>query len=282
LSERGVVIGPGLAPALYALINDHVLIQNMIEPPHRFDFLDPGDPSESLGIVNEVASLVGEDGLRTVGVQKSALWRRVLFVLSMRGSLPFADKVDSIRLHTENKLSVTTTGNKKYDIDFDRLRIFDSRHIEGLEFCDSPPQRSDKKLILDWFNVRSGCVHRFDLLHQSGNFVREVHFYPSDRIAGNHDKKDLVSFSYLTEEECRSPDYSSVLAKYKILNWMRGAGIRGQSNGRDPNDPTKKKHYAIRIEHARRQVIDMPCDAGEIKEMLQILSEGFYGTEAYK
>jgi len=109
---------------------------------------------------------------------------------------------------------------------------------------------------------------------KTGDFVREIHFYPSDRIAGNHDKKDLVSFSYLTEEEYRSPEYSSVLIKYKILNWMKGAGIRGQSNGRDPNDPTKKKHYAIRIEHARRQVIDIPCDAGEIKEMLQVLSKG--------
>lgn len=282
MSERGVVIGSGLAPALYALINDHVLIQNVIESPHRFDFLDPGDLTEPLGIVNEVVSLVGEHGLRTVGVQKSALWRRVLFVLSMRGSLPFADKVDSIRLHAENKLSVMTTGNKKYEIDFDHLRIFDSRHVEGLEFCDSLPQRHDKKLVLDWFNVRSGCVHRFDILHYPGDFVREVHFYPSDRIAGNHDKKDLVSFSYLTEEEYRSAEYSSVLTKYKILNWMKDTGIRGQSNGRDPNDPTKKKHYAIRIEHARRQVIDVPCDAGEIKEMLQVLSEESYGTETYK
>jgi len=274
LSERGVVIGSGLDAALCALINDHVLIQNVIESPHRFDFLDPEDPTEALGVENEATSLSDEEGLRVVGIQKAALWERALFVLSMRGLLPFVDKVSSIRLRAENKLSVMTTGNKKYDIDFDSLRIFDSRHVEGLEFCDSLPQRPDQKLVLDWFNVRSGCVHRYDILHHPGDFVREIHFYPSDRIAGNHDKKDLVSFSYLTEEEYRSPEYSSVLIKYKILNWMKGAGIRGQSNGRDPNDPTKKKHYAIRIEHARRQVIDIPCDAGEIKEMLQVLSKG--------
>ena len=216
---------------------------------------------------------MGEDGFRAVGIQKSALWKRVLFVLSMRGSLPFADKVDSIRLRAENKLSVMTTGNKKCDIDFDQLRIFASRHVEGLEHYASPPQSPGKKLVLDWFNVRSGCTHRFDIFHQPGDFVREVHFYPSDRIAGNHDKKDFVSFSYLTEEECRGIEYSSVPAKYKILNWMRDAGIRGQSNGRDPNDPTKKKHYAIRIEHTRRQVIDVPRDTGEVEEMLQVLSE---------
>jgi hypothetical protein len=274
LSERDVVIGTGLNAALCALINDQVLIQNVIEPPHRFDFLDPEDLTEALGVVNEVTSLVCEEGLQAVGIQKSALWRRVLFALSMRGSLPFADKVDSIRLHPENKLSVMTTGNKKYDINFGSLRIFDSRHVVGLEFYDFLPRHPDKKLVLDWFNVRSGCAHRFDILHQTGGFVKEIYFYPSDRIAGNHNKKDLVSFSYLTEEEYRDPDHSIVPAKYKILNRMKSAGIKGQSNGRDPSDPTKKKHYSIRIEHARRQIIDVPCDAEEIKEMLQVLSEG--------
>ena len=43
-------------------------------------------------------------------------------VSTIAAIFPFADKVDSIRLHTENKLSVMTTGNKKYEIDFDHLR----------------------------------------------------------------------------------------------------------------------------------------------------------------
>ena len=277
-----MVIGSGLDAALYALINGHLLIQNTIEPPHRFDFLDPEDPTEALGVANESASLVGEDGHREVGVQKSALWERALYALAMRGLLPFADKVDSIRLQAGNKLSVITTGNKKYDIDFEFLRVFDSRHVEGLEFCGAPPKRSDRRLVLDWFNVRSGCTHRFDVFRQPGNFVREVYFYPSDRIAGNHDKKDLVSFSYLTEEECRDSEHSSVPVKYKVLNWMKSAGIRGQSNGRDPNDPTKKKHYAIRIEHARRQITDVPCNTGEVKKMLKSLSGGILGIKTHK
>ena len=269
-----MVIGSGLGAALYALLNGHVLIQNVIESPHRFDFLNPETPTFFFGITNEPTHLMGENEERVVGIRKSDLWERSLYALSIRGLLPFADKVDTIRLAPENKLSVMTTGNKKYDIEYDELKVFDSRHVEGMELCEFPPAHRDKKLVLDWFNVRSGCTHRFDFLCQPADFVKEVYFYASDRIAGSHDKKDLVTLSYLNEDELRDPDYSSVPAKYRILNWMKELGIKGQSNGRDPSDPTKRKHYAIRIEHARRQVLDDPCDEGEIEEALREFDRG--------
>ena len=108
---------------------------------------------------------------------------------------------------------------------------------------------------MDWFSVRSGCVHGFDFLQGEDNFVKKIYFYPSDRIAGNHNKKDLVAISHLTDEEMGSHEFSIVPAMYKALNWMKSVGIKGQSNGRDPDNPSRKKYYAIKIEHSRRQVL---------------------------
>ena len=251
---RDLVIGSGLSAAQFAYENNCVLIQNLVEPPHRFDFFSP-ESSVPFGIANEARVLTGDTDTRVVGAPRYLLWERLLFELSLAGRLPLSDKVESIRIRSKNNLSITTRGNKKIDMEAQKIYIMDPRKITGLEFCDNVPLVPERALVLDWFNVRSGCVHEFDFFEGTDNFINQVYFYPSDRVAGNHDKKDAVSISYLTGEELGDQEYSIIPARYKTLNWMKSVGIRGQSNGRDPNNPEKKKYYAIRLEHSRRQVI---------------------------
>lgn len=256
-----LVIGSGLRAARFAFDNNYTLVQNLVEPPHRFDFFDPEIFNLPFKLENLSRTLQGCKGTQEVGLPKYFLWERLLFELSMRGDLPLSDKVESIRIKSPSAASVTTRGNKKIDFNFDKVHVMDPRGVTGLEFSDNKSRLPEKRLVLDWFNVRSGCVHDFDFFSGESHFAHTVHFYPSERIAGNHNKKDLVSFSHLTTEELNSPEYSIVPLRYKILNWMKREGVRGQSNGRDPNDPSKKKHYAIKIEHARRQVIHAPEDS---------------------
>lgn len=251
---RDLVIGSGLQAARFAFDNDCTLIQNLVEPPLRFDFFSPESPVP-FDIANEARVLTGDTDTRVVGAPKYLLWERLLFELSLAGRLPLSDKVESIRIKSKNSLSVTTRGNKKIDLEAGRIYVMDPRGVTGLELCDDVPMLPERALVLDWFNVRSGCVHEFDFFEGTDNFVNQVYFYPSDRIAGNHNKKDLVAVSHLTGNELSDHEYSIIPAMYKTLNWMKSVGIKGQSNGRDPNNPSKKKYYAIRIEHSRRQVI---------------------------
>lgn len=254
---RDLVVGSGLDAVQFAYDNDCVLIQNLIEPPHRFDFFDPGY-TLPFNIPNEVRVLTGDTDTKVVGAPKHLLWERLLFELSIEGRLPLSDKVATIRIKSKNELSITTRGNKKIDLVAEKIHLMDPRKVIGSEHCEEVPTLSDRSLVLDWFSVRSGCVHEFDFFEGEDNFINQVYFYPSDRIAGNHNKKDLVAISHLTSEELGSSEYSIVPAMYKTLNWMKSVGIKGQSNGRDPNNPLKRKYYAIRIEHSRRQVIGVP------------------------
>ena len=54
-------------------------------------------------------------------------------------------------------------------------------------------------------------LHSYDYFETSSNFVKELYFYPSMRIDGVSDKKDLVAVSYLEKEELNDFDYSMVL-----------------------------------------------------------------------
>ena len=100
--------------------------------------------------------------------------------------------------------------------------------------------------------------HDHDYLQTDSEFVRHVYFYPSDRIDGNHDKKDLASFSYISEENLKLFDYSPTIVKFKVLKTMKEAGIRGTRNGKNPLYPTSSmepyKYRAVDIEPDRREV----------------------------
>ena len=63
--------------------------------------------------------------------------------------------------------------------------------------------------VIDWVNIRSGMVHEHDTLEDTeSSFVNKIYFYPSERIDGNHDKKDLVAVSYMNKKQIDSIEYS--------------------------------------------------------------------------
>ena len=94
--------------------------------------------------------------------------------------------------------------------------------------------------------------HEFEVIESDTDFVQRIHFYPSDRIDGNENKKDLVSISTMTEEQLYDVEYSEVYVKFKILHLMKQAGITGSKNGTD--DRGNVKYRPIKIESAKREV----------------------------
>ena len=170
-------------------------------------------------------------------------WEWLCFNLSLAGLIPFSDKASSIRI-TDEGVSIVA-GTKSYRVVSDNIIVFDDDGVAGLP--DPVGKTSDVYEVFDWMNVRSGMTHEHERLDSTSDFVKWIYFYPSERIDGNHNKKDLVSISYMSEGQLQDPKYSEIYAKFKVLYMMREAGIKGQSAG-------VGKNYSIKVEPTLREV----------------------------
>jgi hypothetical protein len=265
-----IVIGSGLNAVLFAYINNFTLINNEFRIPFRFDFFGSTVNSYDLSIPRHEVVLQGREEKISLGVSKRDAYKHLLFVMSLSGLNPLSDRVISIRLEDKNTLKAIT-GKTKINFKYKKLHIFDDKNIHGL-----PDKLEDlnKNLykIMDWIDVKSCTTHPYEYFETSDDFVNEVFLYPSERIDGNHkNRKDVVAVSYLTEEQLQDYEYSDTYAKFKVLNIMKDAGIRGARNGRDMLDKTKYKYYALKIECAKREVISLQKTLYEDTENIEFV-----------
>ena len=176
-------------------------------------------------------------------------------VPQLSGQSPMAGKVSSINIR-DNILKATTKDSRLGKFQFNKLVIFDDSNVFGL-----PPlkeKKVGKSRVLDWFDVRSGMEHEHDSFESDDEFVKKIIFYPSDRFGNQSSgrvRKDLVSISYLDEEQVTDFEYSDTMARFKILQMMKDAGIRGARNGRDVNNPEVYRYYSPKIEATQREII---------------------------
>lgn len=232
-----IVIGGSLRALLYAYNHELPTIYVQEKVPFRFDEIE----HKNLAYLGLKADQL---------YRKSELWARLRFFLGLSGLLPMADKASSIRIN-DNQLSVVTNRSRNIKFNFNKLVVFDDEKVFGLPAIKK--KTTEKSRVFDWVNVRSGCSHSILHLHSDGEFVKDIIFYPTDR-SDNRNLKDLVAISYLTDEEINDFNYSDTMAKFKIVEMMKEAGIRGARNGRDVNNPERFKYYAIKIEPAQRIV----------------------------
>jgi hypothetical protein len=253
-----VVIGNGLSALVYAYCNDRMLIRVRDEGPPPFDFFEPRFDLTPYYFNSIDYELKSNSGVKIVGAPKRELWERLSFVLSLSGNMPFAGNVKAIRVNPEKKIVSVVGSGAATEISYTKLRVFDDTDLYGLDDfrnLETVEFLSPKKIkILDWLNVRSGCRHEHDHMYTGDDFVNEIYFYPSERVDGKHDLKDLVAISYLTREQLNDVEYSDTYARLKVRGIMKDHGIRGTRNGRDTKNPEKYKYYAIRIESAARDV----------------------------
>ena len=232
-----IIIGGGLNAKMYAYFNKCPCVYIFDDAPFRFDFLQ-----HSWGVESEEKNML-------------QIWERLNFVLSLAGQLPVGNKSASFNIR-DNILNIATKGSRLVKLQFNKLVVFDDRNVQGL------PPIKEKKVgkfrILDWFDVRSGMEHEHDSLESDENFVKKVIFYPSDRFGNQSSgrvRKDLVSVSHLDEAQVRDFEYSDTMARFKVLQMMKDAGIKGARNGRDTNNPELYRYYSPKIEATQREVI---------------------------
>lgn len=245
-----VVIGGNLEAFAYAYKHSLPVLYTNLKPPFPFDYLQP-DVDFELIPLSPPRVLKSTSGTLTFGPPKEQLWQKLLFVLSVSGRVLYGDTVRSVSIEG-NTMELSCEGTRRKTINFEQVTIFDDKGVIGL-----PPlkkQTKYKNIVYDWVNVVSGGLHEYDLLQYSDDFIRTVHFYPSDRN-DNTRLKDLVSVSYLTDEQLVDFSYSGTYVKFKLLDIFKELGIRGARNGRDVNRPGHYKYYAVKLEPADRRVV---------------------------
>jgi len=172
----------------------------------------------------------------------------------MAGLMPLSDLAENMRIK-ERQLSITTRHSRLIRINFDKLVIFDDKKVSGL--TTTTRKEKGKNRVIDWINVRSGCNHDHTYLEDDHDFVKKITFYPTKR-SDNSSWKDLFAESYLTDEQLTDFNFSDTMVRFKVLDMMKKAGIRGSRNGKNPLYPERSKipykYYAVKIETAEREV----------------------------
>jgi hypothetical protein len=236
---EGIIVGYNLSALIYAFYTGMPVVGYTSSMPWHFEKLRlPVDLSEH--------------GMGQ-GVIKSRieLWHHLYMLLSMGGQIPFADNAATIRISDGSLLVSTDNRSRLVEAEHEVLWVFDDHNLEGLPAITTV---CDQYRVCDWFNVRSGMRHGESvLMTPTDDFIRTIHFYPSERLDGHHpDKKDLCTESFLSEGDLDKFEYSPTYARFKTLSIMKGLGLKGSSNGTCPKSG-KKKHYALKIEHDRRE-----------------------------
>lgn len=244
-----LVIGSSVSALLYSYFNNVPVLFTDIRKPKFFEHFGLNVNIDKLGAGTESSTLVTNTGNHMVGIPKNYIWGRLVYLLSYAGLLPLSDKATSIRIEDENILRVTTEYSRFVKFKFNELLVFGDDNLYGIT-----SEENEVYEVLDWMNVRSGMVHKFDKIENESDLVRHIYFYPSGRIDGAHDKKDLVAVSYLTKEQLSDFDYSDTYARFVVEDLMRICGIRGRRNGRDTKNPNLYRHYSIKVETAEREI----------------------------
>jgi hypothetical protein len=151
-------------------------------------------------------------------------WEDHCAFLSLRGFLPFADKIRSMRLLEDNTIRVILR-NTFVSIDFSKLVIFSPEKIEGLP---APTGRTSTKYkVIDWIDMRAGMTHEHKRIESTTDFVNCILFYPSQRLDGYHPtKKDAAAISYIEEDKLDNIEWSDSYARLKAISIMKEAGIK--------------------------------------------------------
>ena len=265
-----LVVGSSLEALTYSYLNNLPLVHTRLQPPHFLERFNPATDLTAFGIENKKHTLKSNSEDIEVGIKKNFLWEKLYFNLSLSGHIPLESKCVSLRIDNDT-LRAATSKARLAKIKFKELLIFDDNSLIGL---GAYKIKERKYKVYDWFSVRSGMKHDYDLLCGDDQFVNKIYFYQSERVDGNHPFKDAIAYSSLTADQLQDFEYSDINARFKTIYMMKQAGIRGTRNGRDTANKDRYKYYAIKIENSKRQIIET-ANIYDNKENITFIYDSF-------
>lgn len=239
--HQEIVVGSSLKAILFAFKKNCPVIFTDPQTPFRFEYLDYNINLDALKLDNKKNKLLSTDNHKFVGLEKFLLWERLLFLLSLDSKVPLSNLCKSIRCD-DNKIVCFNEYSKIAQFKFDKCYYFDEENSVG--FIKEKNIDSELITCYDWIAFNKGGKHKVDYIETDNSFVKNVWFYPSDRIDGATAIKDACIVSQLRKNQLESFDFSETMARFKLEHEMYARGMKGPSNGYGPNG--KLKYYKFR------------------------------------
>jgi len=246
-----VVVGSSLEALAYSFLNNIPFVCARFDSPYFFERFEPGVDLSVFDFKNDIVNLKTNKSPLQMGASKLRLWEKLYFYLNLSGLCIKSTNVSSLRIQGD-VLKITTSNARLIKVHYNKLNVFDDHNVQGLSI---PTTRDEKYVVYDWFQVKSGMKHEYDLIYDEGDFVHKLIFYPSERVAGEHNFKDVIGVSCLDKKQIEEFEYSDVNARFKTLYMMKEAGIKGARNGKDMKDRTKYKYYSVKVETSSREIV---------------------------
>ena len=257
-----IAIGCNLSSAIYCFYNQIPMIFVEKRKVHPFDFFEPNTDLSLLKIEPLRYDLTrSDDGVTLFGASKTQVYEKMLALLSLSGLIPFSNLAKSVNINKKD-IKIVTERNKVFNVAYKKLLVFDDTKINGLSNIIKKDE-SQSVQVLDWFEVNLGATHDIDHITTKNHFIKDIFFYQSNRASVHSNRKDLVAISYLTPKEAKYEyQYSDTYARFKVLELMKEAGIRGTKNGKNPNYPERSsepyKWLSPKIELMQREISSLP------------------------
>jgi len=234
-----IVVGSSLRALLFAAERDIPVFFTEPEKPFEFDFFAPSVDLSSWGLHNEPQLWTTPDGELATGQSKIALWEHLLFVLGLKGLMPFSDLCSSIRLD-ENTLTGFSDYAKLRSVDFGTCHYFDEHATYNLLPCENTKRNY---IVYDRIAFSRGGKHHLDLIESEDLFCSKIWFYPTPRIDGKNPVKDACAVSILSDDQIGDFDFSETMARLITLQKMKDLGLRGPKNGWQADGSRKYRSF---------------------------------------
>jgi len=268
LEYSEIVVGSNLTAVLYAFHNKLPIFFTTPQRPFRFDYLEPSLNLTCVRLEGVSRPLITHGQNINVGHAKELLWERLLFLLSLEGQMPLSDLCESMR-YTGETLVCSNEYSKIAEIKFEKAYYFGDDNCTGL--TEEKTVADPTYMCYDWIAFNRGGKHEIDFIETADDFVKQIWFYPTDRIDGSSPVKDACLVSRLTETELLNFDYSQTMARFKMIAEMENRGMKGLFNGYSPTGTPK--HYKFRttiIGRERREELERPQPSVETVEVPEI------------
>jgi hypothetical protein len=250
LEYDSIVVGSSLKAVLFAYTRQFPLIFTKASAPFRFDYVAPDIAEGCVKLwpvpLSSATLTTGEE--ISLGYPKHMLWETLIYLLSLQGNLPLSNLAHGLRY--DGKTIVCSNAYSKIaEMRFKECYYFDDKQATG--FVNKKEVEDGPYVCYDWIAFHRGGKHEVDFIATADEFVKEIWFYPSDRIDGNTGVKDACVVSHLTEDQIRDFDYSETMARFKMISEMESRGMKGLFNGYSPTG--RPKYYRFNTSHIRRE-----------------------------
>ena len=148
-------------------------------------------------------------------------WAEKMYQLYDLALVPFTNKSHNIRIFPEDNIIKVFTEHNVFLVKYKNLHIFDDENVTGAGL--------DRKLlhyrVIDWFDCQGLYDLDFDEIVTMDKFVHKIKLFKTRRIDGTQRYLDLLSESFLADNQLKNFEYGDTMARFKITDLLKKRGV---------------------------------------------------------